>query len=37
VTVTPVLELMARYDRTPPDIEDAAPKTLFVAAQRAGE
>jgi methyltransferase (TIGR00027 family) len=37
VTVTPALELMARYDRTPPDIEDAAPKTLFVAAQRAGE
>jgi methyltransferase (TIGR00027 family) len=38
VTVTPAEELMARYDRRPPqDIEDSAPKTLFVAAQRAGE
>ena len=37
VTVTPAEDLMARYDRRPPDIEDAAPKTLFVAAQRAGE
>jgi methyltransferase (TIGR00027 family) len=37
VTVTPAEELMARYDRRPPDIEDAAPKTLFVAAQREGK
>jgi methyltransferase (TIGR00027 family) len=38
VTVTPAEELMARYDRRPPqDIEDAAPKTRFVAAERAGE
>ncbi len=37
VTVTPAEELMARYDRRPPDIEDAAPKTLFVAGERAGE
>jgi len=38
VTVTPAEELMARYDRRPPqDIEDSAPKTLFVSAQRAGE
>jgi methyltransferase (TIGR00027 family) len=36
-TVTPAQELMARYDRTAPDIGDGAPKTLFVAAQRAGE
>jgi methyltransferase (TIGR00027 family) len=36
-TVLPAAELMASYDRTPPAIEDAAPKTLFVAAQRAGE
>jgi O-methyltransferase involved in polyketide biosynthesis len=36
VTVTPAEELMARYDRRAPDIEDAAPKTLFVAAERAG-
>jgi O-methyltransferase involved in polyketide biosynthesis len=37
VTVTPAEELMARYDRRPPrDIEDAAPKTLFVAAEQAG-
>ncbi|HZC52825.1 MAG TPA: class I SAM-dependent methyltransferase [Mycobacterium sp.] len=36
VTVTPAEELMARYDRTPPHhIEDAAPSTLFVAAERA--
>ncbi|MCV7122729.1 class I SAM-dependent methyltransferase [Mycobacterium lacus] len=34
VAVTPAEELMARYDRRPPGIEDAAPKTLFVAAQR---
>jgi methyltransferase (TIGR00027 family) len=37
VTVTPAVELMAEYDRRPPqDVEDAAPKTLFVAAQRGG-
>jgi methyltransferase (TIGR00027 family) len=36
VTVTPAEVLMTSYDRTPPDIEDAAPKTQFVAAQRAG-
>jgi methyltransferase (TIGR00027 family) len=35
VTVTPAPELMASYDRRPPqDIDDAAPQTLFVAAQR---
>jgi methyltransferase (TIGR00027 family) len=35
VTVTPAEELMARYDRRPPQgIDDAAPKTLFVAAYR---
>jgi methyltransferase (TIGR00027 family) len=38
VTVTPAEELMARYDRRPPqNVEDAAPQTLFVAAERAGE
>ena len=38
VTVTPAEQLMAHYDRRPPQgIEDAAPKTLFVAAERAGE
>ena len=38
VTVTPAEQLMARYVRRPPQgIEDAAPKTLFVAAERAGE
>jgi methyltransferase (TIGR00027 family) len=37
VTVTPAEELMASYDRRPPqDIEDATPRTLFVAAERAG-
>ena len=37
VAVTPAPELMARYDRTPPqDIDDASPQTLFVTAQRAG-
>jgi len=36
VTVTPAEELMAGYDRRPPqDVEDANPKTLFVTAQRA--
>jgi methyltransferase (TIGR00027 family) len=35
VSVTPAEELMARYDRKPAqDLEDAAPKTLFVAAER---
>ena len=35
VSVTPAEELMASYDRRPPrDIEDAAPKTLFVGAER---
>ena len=37
VTVTPAEALMASYGRTAPDVEDAAPKTLFVAAERAGE
>jgi len=38
VTVTEAVELMARYDRRPPqDIDDAAPRTLFVAAERAVE
>jgi methyltransferase (TIGR00027 family) len=37
VTVTPAEALMASYGRTPPDVEDATPKTLFVAAERAGE
>ena len=37
VTVTPAEAVMASYGRTPPDVEDAAPKTLFVAAERAGE
>ncbi|HEY3996665.1 MAG TPA: class I SAM-dependent methyltransferase [Mycobacterium sp.] len=37
VTVTPAEELMAGYDRRPRhDIEDAAPQTLFVAAERTG-
>jgi methyltransferase (TIGR00027 family) len=37
VTVTPAVELMASYDRRPPqEVEDAAPKTLFVSAQRTG-
>ena len=37
MTVTPAEQLMAHYDRRPPQgIEDAAPKTLFVAAERAG-
>lgn len=35
VTVTPAPELMAGYDRRPPqDIDDATPQTLFVSAQR---
>jgi methyltransferase (TIGR00027 family) len=38
VTVTPAEQLMARYDRRPPQgIEGAAPTTLFVTAERAGE
>ncbi|GFG73209.1 class I SAM-dependent methyltransferase [Mycobacterium botniense] len=37
VTVTPSAELMAGYGRRPPtEIEDAAPRNLFVSAQRAG-
>jgi methyltransferase (TIGR00027 family) len=37
VTVTPAEELMAHYDRRPAeDIEGTAPKTLFVAGERAG-
>jgi len=37
VTVTEAVDLMARYDRTPPQgIDDAAPRTLFVAAERTG-
>jgi methyltransferase (TIGR00027 family) len=35
VTVTPAEDLMARYDRRPPEgIEDAVPRSLFVAAER---
>ncbi|WP_406817116.1 class I SAM-dependent methyltransferase [Mycobacterium sp. M23085] len=35
VTVTPAPELMAGYDRRPPqDIDDATPQTLFVSARR---
>jgi hypothetical protein len=35
--VTPAEDLMAGYDRRPRQgIEDAAPRTLFVAAERAG-
>jgi methyltransferase (TIGR00027 family) len=38
VTVTEAVELMARYDRRPPeDVDDGPPRTLFVAAERAGE
>lgn len=37
VTVTPAEELMAGYGRRPPrDVDDAAPRSLFVAAERAG-
>ncbi|ORA19693.1 class I SAM-dependent methyltransferase [Mycobacterium arosiense] len=37
VTVTPAPELMAGYDRRPPqDVDDATPQTLFVSAQRTG-
>ncbi|MGO8936396.1 MAG: class I SAM-dependent methyltransferase [Mycobacterium sp.] len=35
--VTRAEVLMANYGRTPPDVEDAAPKTFFVAAERAGD
>ncbi len=36
VTVTQAEELMASYDRRPPQgVEDAAPQTLFVTAERA--
>ena len=34
VSVVPAEELMTRYDRPPADIEDAAPQSLFVSAQR---
>ncbi len=37
VTVTKAKDLMASCGRTPPDVEDAAPKTLFVAAELTGE
>jgi methyltransferase (TIGR00027 family) len=37
VTERPAEDLMASYGRTPPDVEDAAPKTIFVAAERTGE
>ena len=38
VTATEAVDLMARYDRRPQHgIDDAAPRTLFVAAERAGE
>ncbi|MGA9676838.1 MAG: class I SAM-dependent methyltransferase [Mycobacterium sp.] len=37
VAVTRAEVLMANYGRTPPDVEDAAPKTFFVAAERAGD
>ena len=37
VTVTKAEDLMASYDRTPPDVEDSPPQTLFVAAERTGE
>lgn len=34
VSVVPAEELMAGYDRPPADIEDSAPQSLFVSAQR---
>ncbi|MBO0866057.1 MAG: SAM-dependent methyltransferase, partial [Mycobacterium sp.] len=34
VSVVPAEELMAGYDRPAPDIEDSAPQSLFVSAQR---
>lgn len=34
VTVVPAEELMAGYDRPPADVEDSAPRSLFVSAQR---
>ncbi|BBZ37450.1 class I SAM-dependent methyltransferase [Mycobacterium conspicuum] len=34
VTVTPAEALMASYGRTPPDVEDAAPKTLFTTGEK---
>jgi methyltransferase (TIGR00027 family) len=37
VTVTEAVDLMARYDRRPQQVDDAAPRTLFVAAERAEE
>jgi methyltransferase (TIGR00027 family) len=38
VTVTEAVDLMAHYGRRPPQgVDDAAPRTLFVSAERAGE
>jgi methyltransferase (TIGR00027 family) len=38
VTVTEAVDLMARYNRRPPQgIDDGPPRTLFVSAERAGE
>jgi methyltransferase (TIGR00027 family) len=34
VSVLTTEQLMARYDRRPPDIEDGSPDTLFVTAQK---
>ncbi len=34
VSVVPAEELMTRYGRPPADIDDAAPRSLFVSAQR---
>lgn len=34
VTVVPADDLMASYDRPPADVEDSAPQSLFVSAQR---
>src|SRR5581483_2106906 len=34
VTVLTTEELMARYDRRPPEIEDGSPDTLFVSAEK---
>ena len=34
VSVVPAEELMASYDRPAPDIEDSAPRNLFVSARR---
>jgi methyltransferase (TIGR00027 family) len=34
VSVVNTVELMARYDRRPPEIEDGSPDTLFVSAEK---